>query len=566
MVIRVLDKELINKIAAGEVVERPASVVKELIENSIDAGAKKIFIEVKEGGKSFIKVQDDGSGMDEEDATLAFERHSTSKIKSAKDLFDIHSLGFRGEALASISAVADVTMKTKTNSIIGTQIDIKGNETTINEVGVPKGTIVEVKNLFINTPARKKYLKSIDVELGHIIDVVTRFALGYPNIYFKLIHNARELVVAPAITNTRSNMANIYGRHIAKNLLQVDFSTANIEVMGFISKPSTTKPNKNYQSVFVNNRYVVNKTVSDAINQAYHSLVMKGRYPIAVLHVNVDADKVDVNVHPTKREIKFSKEQEVYDAVFNAVRKTLRDNELIPVVEDKPTKQEVLITKKQIKKKEEEGYVRKPSQMLLREGPREVVTEKLPGLKVVGQIQDSYILADSKDGLYIIDQHAAEERVNYEKFMAQLKDKGIGVQKLLDPIVVEVSPKDAKLIEANLEVLKRIGFTTQEFGKNTYVIRTFPTILARQQDKQLFLDIVAELDKYKNKIDEEKERLIIMKACKTSVKANDTLTMPQMTKLVEELAKAEFPYSCPHGRPTIINLTRDEIEKRFKRK
>ncbi len=568
--IKILSNELISKIAAGEVIERPSSVVKELIENSIDAGAKSIIVEVKEGGKSFIKVQDDGSGMDEEDATLAFERHSTSKIGSVKDLFGIRSLGFRGEALASIAAVSEVLLKTKiASSIIGTRVEVKGDDVTVSEVGVPKGTVVEVRNLFYNTPARKKYLKSIDVELSHIIDVVTRFALGYPNIFFKLTHNDRELLISPATNNTRNNIANIYGGHMAKGLLQIDFSTANIEVMGFVSKPTTTKPNKSYQSVFVNNRYVKDKTISDAINNAYHSLVMRNRFPIVVLHLNIEPTNIDVNVHPTKREIRLSKEQEVYEAVFNAIKKTLRDNDLIPSVEIKPSMQEVLITKKPIKKKDKEEKYKpaKAEQMMLKEESKKVlVVEKLPAMRVIGQIQNSYIIADSEDGLYIIDQHAAEERVNYEKFMSQVSENSIGVQQLLNPIIVELSPKEAELVESNLELLNRLGFRTQEFGKNTFVVRTFPTILAKQQDKQLFLDIVAELEKQKNKIEEEKERLIIIMACKSSVKAHDSLTLPQMSKLIEELSKAEFPYSCPHGRPTIINLTKDEIEKRFKRK
>lgn len=571
--IKVLDDELISKIAAGEVIERPASVIKELIENSIDAGAKNITIELKEGGKSFIKVQDDGTGMDEEDATVAFDRHSTSKITSEKDLFDINSLGFRGEALASIASVAEVVMKTKiAKSIIGTRVEINGNEVLVSEIGCPKGTLIRVKNLFYNTPARKKYLKTIDAELTIVLDIVTRFALGYPNIFFKLIHNGREILACPATTNTRNNIANIYGRHAAKELLQVNFASANIEIMGFISKPTTTKPNKSYQSIFVNNRYISNKTISDAIHDAYHSLLMKNRHPIAILHVNIEPDKIDVNVHPTKREIRLSKEQEVYDAVFNAIRKTLRDENLIPEVKVKDSQQEVLITKKEIGKKdgEEETQKYKPKEqgqtLLKDEKSKKVITKNLPDMRIVGQVQDSFIVADSEQGMYLIDQHAAEERVNYEKFMAQLKDKNVGVQQLLNAIVVELSPKESKIVEKNLELLNKLGFKTQEFGKNSFVVRTFPTILAKQQDKELFMDIVAELDRYKNKIDDEKERLIIMKACKASVKANDVLTMPQMTKLIEALSVCEFPYSCPHGRPTIINFTRSDLEKKFKRK
>ena len=489
--IKVLDDALISKIAAGEVIERPASVVKELVENSIDAGAKNITIELKEGGKSLIRVTDDGSGMDEEDATVAFDRHSTSKIESEKDLFDINSLGFRGEALASIASVSEVVMKTKVaKSIIGTRVEIKGNEVTVSEVGTPKGTAIRVKSLFYNTPARKKYLKTIDNELAKVVDVVTRFALGYPDIFFKLIHNDREVLSSPATTNTRNNVANIYGKHIAKELLQVDFSTADIEVMGFISKPSTTKPNKSYQTIFVNNRFISNKTISDAIHDAYHSLLMKNRHPIAILNITIEPKKIDVNVHPTKREIRLSKEQEVYDAVFNAIRKTLRNEDLIPEVKPKDSTQEVLIAKKEIGKKDDKPIKYKPKekdQTLLKEEPTKVITKTLPDMAIVGQVQDSFIIADSEQGMFVIDQHAAEERVNYERFMNQLKDKKVGVQQLLNSIVVELSPKETKVVERNLEVLNKLGFKTQEFGKNTFVVRTFPTILAKQQDKELFM-------------------------------------------------------------------------------
>ena len=570
--ISVLGKELVDKIAAGEVIERPASVVKELIENSLDANARKIHIELKEGGKSLIRVEDDGDGMDKEDMEIVAQRHSSSKIASLHDLFNIQSFGFRGEALSSIAAVSELTIKTRAeSSIVGTKLTLTDDQRAIENTACPKGTILEVKNLFYNTPARKKYLKSIEYELGEIADIATRYALCFPEVFFKLTHDEKLILNAPPTTNTFSNISNIYGNHVAKNLLQVDFIHEDIDVMGFISRPQLTKPNRDFQSIFINHRYIKSKLISDAITEAYHTLLMVGRSPVAILNIDISPREIDVNVHPTKREIKFSHESEVYEAVFNAVRKTLMDNELIKELESPQLKQDVLISKQEIPKAGEKKTAQKKyepprsDQLMLKETESAIKKKNLPEMKLIGQLHKTYIIAEGEDCIYLIDQHAAQERVNYEKFMQQLFSNIVATQALLTPIVLELSPKEYTLVISNLELLTKLGFNVEEFGTNTILIKTFPVILPNQ-DKQLILDLIDELEIAQNKIDEEKEKLLTMRACKASVKANQPLTLFEISKIIEELSSAESPYTCPHGRPIILRITIDELEKMFKRK
>ncbi|MBS1266603.1 MAG: DNA mismatch repair protein MutL [Candidatus Woesearchaeota archaeon] len=567
--IRILDKKLVNKIAAGEVIQNPASIIKELIENSLDAQADNIIIEVRDGGKSYIQVKDNGCGMDEEDAIKAPERYSTSKIKSAKDLFNIKTLGFRGEALASIAAVTKMKLITCTDkSITGTEVHIVDNKTKVDETGCPKGTIIEIKDIFYNTPARKKYLKTKNQELRKITDIVTRYALGFPEVYFKLTSDNNLVLLAPR-TKFLPNIANIYGRNTSKQMLNVDYTTSNLQINGYISKPSHTKPNKTYQTFFVNNRYVENKMLKNALNNAYQTLVHLKRFPVCILKIEVKPKTLDVNVHPAKKQIKFSQEETIHQGIFDAVRQTLKKHELIPEITQSPPKQTVLVTKKKIKKKtkdQEKTYpVPKPTQELLRESDAKVKTEKLPDLTIVGQIYDTYILAQSNKALYLIDQHVAEERINYEKYMAQYRKQEIPTQALLEPIVTELDPRQFSLVKSNIELLKKLGFLVEEFGKNTIVIRTMPVILPNQ-NKQIVLDIIQELERAQDLIEEEKEKILIMKACKSSIKANQNLTGPEIRKIIKNLAKTKYPYSCPHGRPVLVKLTKKEIEKRFKRR
>lgn len=589
-IIKILDKELVGKIAAGEVVERPASVVKELIENSLDAGARKILIEVKEGGKSLIKVEDDGSGIAEDDMTILAQRHSTSKLNSAEDLFKISSFGFRGEALSSIAAVSELTIKSKTaNSISGMKLTFDEEGRTLEPTACPKGTIVEVKNLFYNTPARKKYLKGIEPELREIEDIITRYALSFPEVFFKLTHGGNTLLSSPSTSNTLSNISNIYGNSVAKNLLQVDHVQEGITVMGSISRPSLTKPNRDTISVFINRRYITSRLIIEAIEEAYRTLLTVGRHPIAILNVTIEPGEIDVNVHPAKREIKFSHEHRIYDAVYNAVKKTLSENELIKEAEFPKSRQDVLISKQELPKRADKQsgpaafqsemkngaaglkdgktfYTQQKSeQLMLKEAEPLIKKQNLPGMRIAAQLLDTYIIAEGEDCIYLIDQHAAQERVNYEKFMKGLTSDTISTQVLLKPIVLELEPKQHTLVMDNLEVLKKIGFEVADFGTGSVIVKSFPIIIPKQ-DRQLVLDIIDELESAKNKITEEREKLLIMRACKASVKANQQLTISELSKIIEELSVTDSPYTCPHGRPVIIRLTKYELEKMFKRK
>lgn len=589
-IIKILDKELVGKIAAGEVVERPASVVKELIENSLDAGARKILIEVKEGGKSLIKVEDDGSGIAEDDMTILAQRHSTSKLNSAEDLFKISSFGFRGEALSSIAAVSELTIKSKTaNSISGMKLTFDEEGRTLEPTACPKGTIVEVKNLFYNTPARKKYLKGIEPELREIEDIITRYALSFPEVFFKLTHGGNTLLSSPSTSNTLSNISNIYGNSVAKNLLQVDHVQEGITVMGSISRPSLTKPNRDTISIFINRRYITSRLIIEAIEEAYRTLLTVGRHPIAILNVTIEPGEIDVNVHPAKREIKFSHEHRIYDAVYNAVKKTLSENELIKEAEFPKSRQDVLISKQELPKRADKQsgpaafqsemkngaaglkdgktfYTQQKSeQLMLKEAEPLIKKQNLPGMRIAAQLLDTYIIAEGEDCIYLIDQHAAQERVNYEKFMKGLTSDTISTQVLLKPILIELEPKQHTLVMDNLEVLKKIGFEVADFGTGSVIVKSFPIIIPKQ-DRQLVLDIIDELESAKNKITEEREKLLIMRACKASVKANQQLTISELSKIIEELSVTDSPYTCPHGRPVIIRLTKYELEKMFKRK
>ncbi|MFH1399535.1 MAG: DNA mismatch repair endonuclease MutL [Candidatus Woesearchaeota archaeon] len=553
--VHLLDKALVSKIAAGEVVERPVSVVKELVENSLDAGATKIEVEVEEGGKGLIRVKDNGTGMEEEDAVLAVESHTTSKIRELDDLFNITTLGFRGEALASIASVAHVKIRTRTsNAMVGTEVDVNRS---ITEVGCPKGTVVEVRDLFFNIPARRKFVKSIEHELRLILDLVTRYALGFPEVFFRVMHNGKVVLSAPATTDTVGNIANIYGRNLAKQLLMVNFSSAQIEVMGFVSKPGLSKPNRHFQSVLVNKRYVKSKLVSDAVQDAYYTLLPAKRYPVFVLHLSLNPRQIDVNVHPAKKEIKFGDEKKVYDAVVAAVKRIFGESQLIA---EMGSVQSVLVTKRPIQKRV--YAVPRAEQTLLREQKDEVVTDRLPAMRVLGQLHNTFIVAEAEDGLLLIDQHVAEERVNYERFMSQRSN--VATQALLSPIVLEVEPRMFQAVDENRQLLEKLGFLVEAFGNNSVVVRAIPAML--RQERQIILDVFDELEHARNKIDEEKERLLTLRACKASVKANQRLTLPQMQKMINELSRMEMPWSCPHGRPSIIKLSYDEIEKRFLRK
>jgi DNA mismatch repair protein MutL len=561
--ISILDDALINKIAAGEVIERPASVIKELVENSIDAGAKKINIEIKEGGKSFIKISDDGHGMSRNDAGLSWQRHATSKIRDAGDLFSVATLGFRGEALASIASVSELTLMTREeDSIKGTKIAVKaGKEAITEEAGCPKGTIIEVKDLFFNTPARKKYLKSIEVELGHITDIITRYALIHPEIHFTLSHNGRETINWPQ-ANMLTNLINIYGSKVAKDLLKVNYKDDYSHITGFVSKPSLSRSTKDDQSFYVNMRYIRrNKVITDALNNAYHTRMMTGRYPVAILNIEINLEKTDVNVHPQKSEIRIAEEKQLYESVYNAVESVLKSSDLVPETLTDLRLSDYEPVRKQIEKIKETPYgykVENITQELLEEAQAE-----LPDMRVLGIVNKTYILVETEGNLIIIDQHAAAERILYERFTEQLKSKKVHVQKLLSPEIVEMTPKQFSSALANKEHLEELGYKTEEFGKNTVLVSTIPVVLGRQFNKDMFLDFVNEIEKPES-LEKFFHEKIARMACRTAIKAGDEITLPQIKKYVLDLKG--IPSTCPHGRPIMIKFSFYELEKMFKRK
>jgi len=542
-------------------VERPASIVKELIENSIDANANKIYVEVKEGGKSFIKVTDNGNGMDKKDAELSWQRHSTSKIKDAKDLFSINTLGFRGEALASIAAVSELTIITKQdNDISGNKIVVHGGTEVLNEeYGCPKGTSIEVKNLFFNTPARKKYMKSIEVEIRHITDIVTRYALIYPIIAFKLVHNKHVIVNSPSTEDKLANISFIYGNNVAKNLIEINYTEENIKVTGFVSKPVITRSTKADQSIYVNNRYIKkNQIITDAINNAYKTFVMVHRHPIVILNIELNVNNTDVNVHPQKAEIRIQNEKKLYNVVFNAVKNVLEETDLIP--EALEIKQETLNIEIS-----DEHKVEDAKQKLLVKETSVVKTTKFD-LKILGIINKTYILAEVPGNLLLIDQHAAAERILYEKYTKELKNNNVFVQKLLNPEILELNPKQFNTAIDKKDFLANFGYQVEEFGVNTLIIRTIPIVLGKQFNKDIFIDYLDELNKgMPESLEQFFHDRIARMACRTAIKAGDDITLPQIKEYIKEIFTNEFPSTCPHGRPIVIKWTFYELEKMFKR-
>ncbi len=571
--IKVLSQDLINKIAAGEVIERPSSVVKELIENSIDSGATEILIEVKEGGKSYIKVQDNGSGMSEKDAMISIHRHSTSKINNVEDLFSINTLGFRGEALASIAAVSNLKITTRTSdSLEGNFLEIENGIIKYQtKIGSIIGTIIEVSNLFFNTPARKKYLDNMQNEARHITDIITRYALINPRISFKLISNNNLIINSPLTSDTLSNIVYIYGTEIGKNLLQINFSDGLIEINGFISNPSYTRADKTHQSIYVNNRYIKNKIISSAIYDAYKGLLMLHRHPFVVLNINLDPKQIDVNVHPTKKEIRLSKQDVVYQSVFNAIRKTLNEHNLITEKEisDKSVQQifeSVQPFFDQQKELKAEKIIEPLAQQTLAKVETYVDDSRLPSINILGLAHNCYILAEVIDGVAVIDIHAAEERINLEDLQSQYENKGIKTQELLQPETISFAPTDSQLLIMNLNSIRNYGFIIEHFGGNDFLVRSTPVIMNKQQKKELLLDVLDELNANKVKsIDQIKDKIISRMACRKSVKQGDRIELNEMYNLIRRLYGCKNPYACAHGRPTMIILSKYELEKKFKR-
>lgn len=630
-----LDDWLSNKIAAGEVVERPASVVKELVENAIDAGSTVVEIDVEEAGLNKIRIIDNGSGIDEEDVLIAFQRHATSKIKNENDLFRIKTLGFRGEALPSIASVSCLEMVTAVENHPGTKIIIEGGKVIEHEkASSRRGTDITISNLFFNTPARLKYMKTIHTELGNITDVVNRLALAHPEVSIRLRHNERMLLQTNGNGDVRQVLAAIYGVNIAKNMIPITASSLDFNIHGYISMPEITRASRNYVSTMINGRFIKNYSLVKAIQEGYHTLLPIGRFPIVLLAIDMDPILVDVNVHPAKLEVRLSKEQELFQLVSEAIKSAFKKRELIPsgMIPVKKTVQKVeqtmlnldhLPTKETneqkvdfnrnevpsrsnetIRQAEEMKEIYEPKTstptdepVILREEPvfpdvqdTPVVTEehfevmedqdvemideeltvpeasRIPPMYPIGQMHGTYIFAQNEKGLYLIDQHAAQERIKYEYFREKVGRVEKELQELLVPITFEYSTDESIKIQENLEELEKVGVFLEPFGHNSFIIRSHPVWFPKGDEQEIVEEMIEQLLTMK-KVDIKKlrEEAAIMMSCKASIKANHHLRNDEIQALIDELRQASDPFTCPHGRPIIIHYSIYDMEKMFKR-
>ena len=630
--IALLSQDTIDKIAAGEVVERPSSVVKELVENAIDAGSTAITVEIKEGGLSFIRITDNGCGIHKDQIALAFLRHSTSKIRTVQDLLSVHSLGFRGEALSSISAVARVELITKTpEALNGVRYVIEGSkELSMEEIGAPDGTTFLVRDLFYNTPARRKFLKSAQTEGNYITDMIEKLAISHPHISFKYIQNNQTKLHTSGNGKIKDVIYHIYGRDITGNLLEIKKSCEHFEVEGFIGKPSVTRGNRSYENVFINGRYIKSALLNKAIEDGYKAFIMQHQYPFAVLHFTFPGDKLDVNVHPTKMEIRFESTQEIYQELFQVIQDSLYGSDLIQEVS--VTKEKKVTYKPVISEPAPEPFearrINDIRKAVAKDSPyhREYPdhTKPLPSVKVaegtnqfdktdtkknvpvssqltketpvipqvshyremtlgdldpvflskenkekhhiIGQLFQTYWLVEMEDKLFVIDQHAAHEKVLYERMMKRLHTREFTSQQLQPPIVLTLDAREAEMLEKYRKEIETFGYEVEGFGGKEYLITAVPDNLFQLDMKDLFLEM---LDDFGANLSKNTPELILEKvatmSCKAAVKGNHQLSLNEVKALIDELLGLENPYNCPHGRPTIISMTKSEIEKKFKR-
>ncbi len=568
--IRVMSENLANKIAAGEVVEKCASVLKELVENSIDAESTSIKVNLKNGGLEEIKVTDNGIGMDKEDATMAFLRHATSKIYKDDDLYFIETLGFRGEALASIASVSEVDLIT-CNKLVGTHVHLKGGSVlSVLDAPLKEGTQITISNLFYNTPARLKYLKSETTELNNCIKYIENLALSNPDISFSLFNNERLILKTSGKGNLLKTIHEIYGLNVSSNMLEIKASNDDFLIEGYVSKPSVLKKNRNHLNIFVNNRVIKNIEINRAINDAYNTYKHEGFYPITVINIETDPTLVDVNIHPTKQDIKFSKMDELIELLYKTIKKVLYNNLLIPDanlkdVEDnkyiEPLKNDIYLEKK------EEVIVQKT--MDFQDTLEPVKNEEFKKLSLypVGQVHGTFIIAEDSENMYIIDQHAAHERVNYEMITKRFLESEITITDMIVPLSIELSKSDYELFTEKKYVLEDLGFKIEEFGINTIIIKAHPTWLKSNYEGdniKYIVDLVISESKNFNK-EKFLDSLAKMVSCKMSVKANEHLSLLQMEELLKDLVKCDNPYNCCHGRPSIMKYSNYELEKMFKR-
>lgn len=649
MSIQVLDQETINKIAAGEVIERPSSVVKELVENAIDAGATAVTIEIKDGGISFIRITDNGSGISKDDIPMAFLRHSTSKIKSIEDLMNVSSLGFRGEALSSIAAVSQVELITKTaDDFTGSRYVIEGgNEISLEEVGAPDGTTFIVRNLFYNTPVRRKFLKTAATEAGYVNALIEHLSLSHPDISFRFINNNQNKLHTSGNMNLKDIIYGVYGRDITSNLMEISGKTQDVEITGFIGKPVICRGNRGYENYYINGRYIKSSIITKAIEEAYKGYIMPHNYPFTAIHFKINPSIMDVNVHPTKMELRFSKNEFVYRFVLETVKECLANRELAARVKlPDPVKQQQFTKSPENIKQTEKSYVQentdsKPYQAPRIEPPREsfynstessvkqkTVNEKqttgfiknitdytkmpptrLPepfeikrsdemikedkkiyeaekkqeaeqlsmfdtplmsgkakaDYRIIGQLFETYWLIEYEDKFYMMDQHAAHEKILYERFMNHLKVKDMDTQMIMPPVIIELNMQQEDAYKRNKQAFSRLGFEIEEFGGNAYKVNGLPAGLPNINLKQMLIDMIDGLtDDNSTDLDIITERVATM-SCKAAVKGNNKLSFEEAKELIEELMQAENPYNCPHGRPTLIVMSKYEVERKFKR-
>lgn len=576
MKIRVMSENLANKIAAGEVVEKCASVVKELVENAIDAGSTHIKVNLEDGGIKKIEVIDDGSGMDRDDARLAFARHATSKIYKDDDLYFIETLGFRGEALASIASVSEVNMLTCSGEV-GTHVHIKGGLMDLVEDAQARiGTTITITNLFYNTPARLKYLKSEVTEANNCIRYIEKLALSKPDIAFTLTNNDRVVVKSSGSGNLLKCIHEIYGLNTSSNMLEIASSSDDFEISGFVSKPSVLKKNRNHLNTIVNGRVVRNNEINRAINDAYNTYKHEGFYPVVVINIETDPTLVDPNIHPTKQDIKISKIENLEKLLYNTIKKALYDNLLVPnaLVDESlnNVKDDFDESRYVVENSNNTTIIQTKLDFATPKDIEDISAEKNTELKTlnlypIGQVHGTYIIAEDEDAMYILDQHAAHERVNYEMIKKKFHDSEVTITDMLVPLSIELSTSDFNTFMENKSVLDELGFKIEEFGINTIVIKTHPTWLAKNfegDNLRSIIDLVITSGKNFNK-DRFLDSLAKMVSCKMSVKANEHLSFEEMDQLLKDLVKCDNPYNCCHGRPSIMRFSSYELEKMFKR-
>lgn len=583
MPIRVLSQEVAAKIAAGEVVERPASVVKELVENAIDAGATYVHIEVRQGGRRLIRVADDGCGIPSAEVELAFARHATSKLQSIEDLTHIATLGFRGEALASIAAVSHVTLLTRArDQEAGVRLRVEGSRVVRHEqVGHPGGTTISVENLFYNVPARLKFLRQDATERRHIDRLVSRYAMAYPHLRFSLENDGRLAFRSPGSGSLYDVLIEVYGLEAAQSMIELagpgDADERGIRISGYVSQPSAHRANRDQISLFVNGRWVQDRGLTFAVEQAYHTLLPANRHPLAVLQIWLPPEALDVNVHPTKSEVKFQRRDAVFRAVQRSAREALIAQAPIPEANSSSltwdgggwrSRHDMLVSAGATQAAMELG--RPPGAQgtqpwLLGAGPQSA--ERLPPLRVLGQLGQTYIIAEGPEGMYLVDQHAAHERVLYEKLVSSQANADVPVQVLLEPLTVELTLTQTEELGTWLAPLHRLGFEVEPFGGNTVLVRSVPVILARTDIRQALVSILDELAAEEEPLADEVDALLAAAACKRgAVKAGQTLSLEEMQALIAALEGSTMPRTCPHGRPTMVLLSQAWMEREFGRR